>query len=197
MKKRVVVFFIINRVEFLDQSSATSGFTRWRCSLLRLLNIWQRSELRYLVLILLLSICFINSFFRFPYFRSIIYRVISRLLVRGFWFFFNLIVGQFISYNSYSVFRRSIPQNFEEYVVTVPWWKAFMGWARNSSSFFLSRRYCSSWSSYNMFFKILRYSSSENALVHWGKFIARIRTFLVHKIKNFARLFRKFFSLLS
>ena len=51
-------------------------FTRWRCSLWRLLNIWQRSELRYLVLILLLSICFIHSFFRFPYFLSIIYRVI-------------------------------------------------------------------------------------------------------------------------
>ena len=42
--------------------------------------------------------------------------------------------------SNYSVFRRSIPQNFEEYVVTAPWWKDFMRGALNSSSFFLSRQ---------------------------------------------------------
>ena len=42
--------------------------------------------------------------------------------------------------STYSVFRRSIPQNFEEYVVTAPWWKYFMGSAGNSSSFFLSQQ---------------------------------------------------------
>ena len=58
---------------------------RWRCSALYVGNstLWQRSELWYLVLILLLNICFIHSFFRFPYFLSIIYRVILVIVTKN------------------------------------------------------------------------------------------------------------------
>ena len=55
---------------------------------------------------------------------------------------FSLVCHNFLwCHGNYSVFRRSIPQNFEEYVVTAPWWKDFMGGVPNSSSFFSLGRY--------------------------------------------------------
>ena len=66
----------------------------------------------------------------------------------------------------YSVFRRTIPQNFEEYVVTSPWWK-YMYVVSTEFFFFFSlsaNTVDSCWRSYNIFFKILRYTSSESTV---------------------------------
>ena len=75
-------------------------FNRWRCSLWRLLNMWQRSELRYLVLILFWVHALFTSFFRFPYFRSILYWVICC------WIFFFLVPQ--MTWNFYSIFLTCV-----------------------------------------------------------------------------------------
>ena len=95
--------------------------------------------------------------------------------------------------NYYSVFRRSIPQNFEEYVVTAPWWKDFMGWGLNSSSFFLSRQILAvwSWSGYNIFFRILRYTSSENTVV-MGPYTTEYIHCWTHQVSRKYKIFISF-----
>ena len=84
---------------------------------------------------------------------------------------FPFFVTQWITGVIYSVFRRSIPQNFEEYVVTSPWWKYLYVL---STEFFLffplsAKTVDSSWRSYNISFKILRVTSSENTVDHMSK----------------------------
>ena len=64
----------------------------------------------------------------------------------------------------YSIIRRSIPQNFEEYVVTSPRWITRCSWEGKKRKEFCAQhvQIFSSWSSYSIFFKTLKYTSSEN-----------------------------------
>ena len=63
----------------------------------------------------------------------------------------------------YSVFRRSIPQHFWGICCNCSMMKRFYGLSMEFFFFSISAETgISSWSSYNIFFKFLRYTSSEN-----------------------------------
>ena len=94
------------------------------------------------------------------------------------WHFFGLAIIV-LKVCHYSVFRRSIPQNFEEYVVTAPRWTASICRERKKRrrTPCSAHKIFSSWSIYNIFFKILRYTSSENTVARvlkWGNYLPTV-----------------------
>ena len=73
-----------------------------------------------------------------------------KFLKRGYILAFKYTINHFLlsqggSSSFYSVFRSSILQNFEEYVVTVPWWKDLYVMSTEFFFFFLSHWSCDHW----------------------------------------------------